>query len=49
MPDVSMEYTISRCLQDNILTSPSYLKKKSDCVQITTDNVEQLVFHNIRH
>lgn len=39
MPEVSMEYTISRCLQDNILTSPSYLKKKSDCVQITTDNV----------
>lgn len=28
MPDVSMEYTISRCLQDNILTSPSDLKKK---------------------
>lgn len=28
MPEVSMEYTISRCLQDNILTSPSYLKKK---------------------
>lgn len=31
MPEVSMEYTISGCLQVNIFTSPSFLKKIRLC------------------